>query len=80
MTDVPNVATLPPTPPPGAQLLDAVAAWLARFVAHPHVHALRAHALWVVHTHLVDSFENTPRIAFLSPEPGSGKSRALEVT
>jgi hypothetical protein len=25
-------------------------------------------------------WESTPRIAFLSPEPGSGKSRALEVT
>jgi hypothetical protein len=24
--------------------------------------------------------ESTPRIAFLSPEPGSGKTRALEVT
>jgi hypothetical protein len=80
MTDVPNVATLPPTLPAGAQLLDAVVEWLARFVAHPHVHALHAHALWVAHTHLVNSFENTPRIAFLSPEPGSGKSRALEVT
>ena len=28
----------------------------------------------------MDSWESTPRIAFLSPEPGSGKSRALEVT
>jgi len=28
----------------------------------------------------MDCFESTPRIAFLSPEPGSGKSRALEVT
>jgi hypothetical protein len=33
-----------------------------------------------VHTHLIECFDNTPRIAFLSPEPGSGKSRALEVT
>jgi hypothetical protein len=28
----------------------------------------------------MDRWESTPRIAFLSPEPGSGKSRALEVT
>jgi hypothetical protein len=28
----------------------------------------------------MDSWESTPRIAFLSPEPASGKSRALEVT
>jgi hypothetical protein len=39
-----------------------------------------AHALWVVHCHLIDHFETTPRLAFLSPEPASGKSRALEVT
>jgi len=28
----------------------------------------------------MDRWESTPRIAFLSPEPGSGKSRCLEVT
>jgi hypothetical protein len=28
----------------------------------------------------MDEWDSTPRIAFLSPEPGSGKSRALEVT
>ena len=28
----------------------------------------------------MDEGDSTPRIAFLSPEPGSGKSRALEVT
>ena len=39
-----------------------------------------AHTLWIAHTHLMDCWESTPRIAFLSPEPGSGKSRALEVT
>jgi hypothetical protein len=29
---------------------------------------------------LMDAWESTPRIAFLSPEPGSGKTRAMEVT
>jgi hypothetical protein len=28
----------------------------------------------------MDAWESTPRIAFLSPEPGSGKTRALELT
>jgi hypothetical protein len=28
----------------------------------------------------MDAWDSTPRIAFLSPEPGSGKTRALEVT
>ena len=36
--------------------------------------------LWIAHTHLMDCWESTPRIAFLSPEPASGKTRALEVT
>ena len=28
----------------------------------------------------MDCWDSTPRIAFLSPEPGSGKTRALEVS
>jgi hypothetical protein len=63
-----------------ADLLDRVEAFLARFVAYPSEHARVAHVLWVAHTHLMSSWESTPRIAFVSPEPGSGKSRALEVT
>lgn len=66
--------------PDGAQVLDAVSAFLARFVAYPSEAARVAHTLWIVHTWLMDAWESTPRIAFLSPEPGSGKSRALEVT
>jgi hypothetical protein len=33
-----------------------------------------------VHTHLTDCFESTPRLYFKSPEAGSGKTRALEVS
>jgi hypothetical protein len=63
-----------------ARLLDDVEAFLSRFVAYPSEHARVAHVLWVAHTHRMDAWESTPRIAFLSPEPSSGKSRALEVT
>jgi len=63
-----------------AGLLDDVHAFLGRFVAYPSPHARIAHALWCAHTHQMDAWESTPRIAFLSPEPGSGKTRALEVT
>lgn len=66
--------------PEGAVLLDEVEQFLARFVAYPSEAARTAHVLWVAHTHRMDVWESTPRIAFLSPEPGSGKSRALEVT
>ncbi|WP_287016594.1 DUF3631 domain-containing protein [Gordonia sp. (in: high G+C Gram-positive bacteria)] len=64
----------------GAQVLKSVEAFLSRFVSYPSEAALVAHVLWIMHTWLMDAWESTPRIAFLSPEPGSGKSRALEVT
>lgn len=67
-------------PPVGAALLDDVRAFLARFVVYPSDHALNAHTLWIGHAWFMDDWDSTPRIAFLSPEPGSGKSRALEVT
>jgi Protein of unknown function (DUF3631) len=64
----------------GAGLLDDVHAFLGRFVSYPSEAAHVAHTLWIAHAHLVGAWESTPRIAFLSPEPGSGKTRALEVT
>ena len=68
-------APIEPTQP-----LDDVERFVRRFVAYPSEHALVAHVLWLAHTHLMDAWDSTPRIAFLSPEPGSGKSRALEVS
>jgi len=64
----------------GAELLDDIEQFLGRFVVYPSEHERRAHVLWIAHTWLMDRWDSTPRIAFLSPEPGSGKSRALEVT
>jgi hypothetical protein len=63
-----------------APVLDDVEEFLGRFVAYPTRHAHIAHTLWIAHTHLMAAWDSTPRIAFLSPEPGSGKTRALEVT
>jgi hypothetical protein len=62
------------------QPLNAVESFLKRFVVYPSVHAHVAHVLWIIHSHLMEAWESTPRIAFLSPEPGSGKSRALEIS
>ena len=64
----------------GDVLLADVHAFLGRFVAYPSDNEHVAHVLWIMHTHLMDAWESTPRIAFLSPEPGSGKTRALEVS
>lgn len=63
-----------------ADLIRAVYDFLGRFVAYPSEAARVAHALWIMHAHLMDAWESTPRLAFLSPEPASGKTRALEVT
>ncbi|UPZ30007.1 DUF3631 domain-containing protein [Streptomyces sp. LRE541] len=63
----------------GATLLNEVEAFHRRFNVFPHEAAYVAVALWDAHAHLLDCFDSTPRLAFLSPEPGSGKSRALEV-
>lgn len=62
-----------------AQLLDDVEAFLARFVAFPSEAARIAVTLWVPHCHSLEAFESTPRLALLSPEKGSGKTRTLEV-
>jgi hypothetical protein len=73
----------PPSPEdaePGHAVLNDVHAYLGRFVAYPSEHAWTAHTLWIVHTHLMDAWTSTPRLAFLSPEPASGKTRGLEVT
>lgn len=72
-----NSQTSPHDP---AHLFDEVKTYLERFIAYPNKESPVAHTLWIAHAHLVEAFENTPRLAFLSPEPGSGKSRALELT
>ena len=69
----------PYAPNDGTQLLDDVRAFIGRFVAFPHPAALDATALWTAHAHMAAHFHTSPRLALLSPEPGSGKTRVLEV-
>jgi hypothetical protein len=64
----------------GAALFGDVEKFLRRFVVYPSEHACIAHVLWIAHAHLMGAWESTPRIAFLSPEPASGKTRSMEVT
>lgn len=66
--------------PHGWAVLRDVEEFLRRFVVYPGPDEAVAHVLWIAHTWFMDAWESTPRLAFLSPEPGSGKSRALEVT
>lgn len=62
------------------ELFDELAAFTGRFVSYPSPEAHTAHVLWCGHAHFMDAWEATPRLAFLSPEPASGKTRALEIT
>jgi hypothetical protein len=72
-------------PPPGAlvraghQVLDDVAAFVGRFSVFPSEHCAPTLALWYAHTHATDQFYVTPRLILDSAEPGSGKTRVLEV-
>jgi hypothetical protein len=79
MTDL-DAITLSNDARQGEFMLNAVFKFTGRFVSYPSEAAHIAVVLWCVHTHLMDCWESTPRLAFLSPEPGSGKTRALEIT
>src|SRR5690606_13024961 len=62
-----------------AELLDEVEAYVRNYVVLPSDAAYVATTLWAAHTHMINMVETTPRLAILSPEPGSGKTRVLEV-
>jgi hypothetical protein len=64
---------------PGHEVLDDVAAFVARFSVFPSEHCAPTLALWYAHTHAIEQFYVTPRLVLDSAEPGSGKTRVLEV-
>src|SRR5688572_26419383 len=66
-------------PVDGVKLLDDTRSFIRRFCVFPDEHALNAVTLWAAHAHFVEHFHTTPRLALLSPEPSSGKTRVLEV-
>jgi hypothetical protein len=74
LTDNPDVIQVD-----GAALLTITETFIKRFCAFPDEHALVAVTLWSAHTHMVEGFHTTPRLALLSPEAGSGKTRVLEI-
>src|ERR1035437_1557779 len=60
-------------------MLNAVEAFIRRFCVLPNEHAYTTVTLWAAHCHALDSFNTTPRIAFMSGDPGSGKTTALTI-
>lgn len=67
------------SPSEAERLLDDLHAYITRFVSFPSSSAAHAVSAWVLHAWALDAFDTTPRLALLSPEPGSGKTRVLEV-
>jgi hypothetical protein len=63
----------------GAALLTEVRSFIKRFCSFPDEHSLTAVTLWAAHAHMVRHFHTTPCLALISPEPGSGKTRVLEI-
>ncbi|MGH3774218.1 MAG: DUF3631 domain-containing protein [Pseudonocardiaceae bacterium] len=63
----------------GHAVLDDLAAFVARFSVFPSEHCAPTLALWYAHTHASEQFYVTPRLILDSAEPGSGKTRVLEV-
>lgn len=63
----------------GWELLAAVEEFFSRHLILPDDNAMVALVLWAAHTHAVEAFESTPRLLVTSPEPGSGKTRVIEL-
>jgi len=66
-----------PEPINGAELLGELSAAIRRHVVMPDW-AADTVALWAAHTHLVDCFGISPRLAIRSPEKGCGKTTLLD--
>lgn len=63
----------------GAEVLDDLTAFYRTYMALPNRHCAPVMALWAAHTYMAHNADVTPRLVFQSPEPGSGKTRGLEL-
>lgn len=62
-----------------ARVLDTIEEIFQDYVIFPDEFSRDAVILWVAHAHVFYAFESTPRLSVSSSEPGSGKSRVLEI-
>jgi hypothetical protein len=62
----------------GAELLDDVEEWFARFICVSFEGDLALLALWTLHTYLAEELRTTPRLQIDSPMPNSGKTTVLD--
>ncbi|GAA3222782.1 DUF3631 domain-containing protein [Actinocorallia longicatena] len=68
-----------PTPPTGAELLDALHTALNTYVILPSVEAGHAVTLWIAATHAQPAWPHAPRLVIRGPEKRCGKSRLLDI-
>ena len=62
----------------GDAVLTEARAFASRFIVAPES-VLDVIVLWAAHTHAIQAFTTTPRLALMSNEPGAGKTRVLNV-
>src|ERR1051325_10957532 len=67
-----------PEPVDGPETLNQVAARFAQYLVLPPGAAM-AMTLWTTHCHAIAAFRQTPRLNLYSPDPGCGKTTALDV-
>jgi len=65
-------------PVDGANILDDIVAMIRRYVVL-ELHEAYAIALWILHTHVLDAFSISPRLAIQSPVPECGKTTLLSL-
>jgi hypothetical protein len=80
LTPVEDAAPWPDgTPISLGDALDAVQAALGEYVHFASEEQAIAVTLWVAHTHILDLFDTSPRLAIRAPSKQSGKTRLMEV-
>jgi hypothetical protein len=81
VTDVPDVSDVPcaVSGTSSSDIADDILSFVERFLDLPGLDEKFAFTAWVLHSHAVRYQECSPRLALLSPEPGSGKTRALDI-
>lgn len=73
------VAENGPVPADGATVLDDARAYIRRFAVLPGDAEYDIVTLWAAHTHVYEACYISPRLALLSSDPGSGKTRVLDL-
>lgn len=80
---VPTVVAVPVVPEVPAiktqAMLDEVASFVGKYVCFPKDEHLTTVTLWIAHTHVFEAFYNSGRLAVLSAEKESGKTRLLDM-